>query len=457
MAHILSYLDATSLINVELVCRRWNRSASSNYFWRQIFFNQFNFGAQLDMTIQAQFPIVGSGRGKAEPQQDWKSMWRARKALNQRWQSGYAAAIYLDGHSDSVYCVQFDEYGSMDHLEDVVTNYTWLDIKSWQGRATGPSEFGMPAHMSASRSWVFPPRTLPLRFLLFPPKPPAAASDLSKRFSHLQHHRSRRLHGPHSITRDRFSVCNTMTRYWSLDPPTVLALYGISRQGIVLFVGFVAMLLVSLTSVLMRSILSLAPRTPRSVYGIKRLANFYGNWAAIVDLSTLCRWGGTLWYLPAVMVLRSYGIWLRVFASRNSPVKTEAWLAWNLARILGLSWLAGTIKSSTNLMRILVIWCASWRVTEVWFGRCTSTAPTGGLWVEAMIQASKRMTWGVGIMSWILWDGPRAGSSAPRQIIAALLQRARIAGLWLWILGLSFPESSCWQGDIASYRKRPRS
>lgn len=114
MAHILSYLDATSLINVELVCRRWNRSASSNHFWRQIFLNQFSFCSRLDTTMQAKFLIEGSGLGKAELHQDWKSMWRARKALNQRWQSGYAAAIYLDGHSDSVYCVQFDEYGSID-------------------------------------------------------------------------------------------------------------------------------------------------------------------------------------------------------------------------------------------------------------------------------------------------------------------------------------------------------
>lgn len=53
--------------------------------------------------------IGGSGLGNAGPNQDWKSIWRARKALNQRWQEGHAAAIYLDGHSDSVYCVQFDE------------------------------------------------------------------------------------------------------------------------------------------------------------------------------------------------------------------------------------------------------------------------------------------------------------------------------------------------------------
>ena len=52
---------------------------------------------------------LGHGLGKASSRQEWKSMWRARKALQQRWIDGYAAAIYLEGHTDSVYCVQFDE------------------------------------------------------------------------------------------------------------------------------------------------------------------------------------------------------------------------------------------------------------------------------------------------------------------------------------------------------------
>lgn len=33
-----------------------------------------------------------------------------RRNLDQRWKDGKAAAIYLKGHTDTVYCVQFDEY-----------------------------------------------------------------------------------------------------------------------------------------------------------------------------------------------------------------------------------------------------------------------------------------------------------------------------------------------------------
>ena len=37
-------------------------------------------------------------------------MYFVRRALDERWKNGKAAAIYLQGHEDSVYCSQFDEY-----------------------------------------------------------------------------------------------------------------------------------------------------------------------------------------------------------------------------------------------------------------------------------------------------------------------------------------------------------
>jgi hypothetical protein len=30
--------------------------------------------------------------------------------LNDRWKTGKARAVYLNGHTDSIYCLQFDEY-----------------------------------------------------------------------------------------------------------------------------------------------------------------------------------------------------------------------------------------------------------------------------------------------------------------------------------------------------------
>lgn len=62
----------------------------------------------VSMTNLAQHSSLGLG--PSLPDQDWKAMLKARKELNSRWSNGKAFAIYLEGHTDSVYCVQFDEY-----------------------------------------------------------------------------------------------------------------------------------------------------------------------------------------------------------------------------------------------------------------------------------------------------------------------------------------------------------
>lgn len=76
-----------------------------------MFRNEYNFRYHFDSGKTTKRQLGTAGLGKRVPDQDWKRMWKARKTLQQRWQKGYAAAVYLDGHTDSVYCVQFDEYG----------------------------------------------------------------------------------------------------------------------------------------------------------------------------------------------------------------------------------------------------------------------------------------------------------------------------------------------------------
>ena len=78
------------------------------------------FERELGVSYHAQIhnspasSIGGSGLGKRRPDQNWKRMWKVRKMLDNRWLKGQAAAIYLEGHKDSVYCVQFDEYVTFD-------------------------------------------------------------------------------------------------------------------------------------------------------------------------------------------------------------------------------------------------------------------------------------------------------------------------------------------------------
>ena len=110
MSQVFAYLDAISLMSAELVSHRWQSSASSHHVWKDVFRNAFQSPTQGigESRSYHRNPIPGMGRNL--PDQNWKKIWKTRKVLHQRWLDGHAAAIYLEGHSDSVYCVQFDEY-----------------------------------------------------------------------------------------------------------------------------------------------------------------------------------------------------------------------------------------------------------------------------------------------------------------------------------------------------------
>ncbi|OQE10791.1 hypothetical protein PENVUL_c003G03295 [Penicillium vulpinum] len=104
-SQIFSYLDPDSLMDAELVSRTWYR-ASSPHVWRQVFRNAHG---RRPASATASKVKMSSGLGKSIPNQDWKKKFLVRRALDQRWADGKAAAIYLQGHEDSVYCSQFDE------------------------------------------------------------------------------------------------------------------------------------------------------------------------------------------------------------------------------------------------------------------------------------------------------------------------------------------------------------
>lgn len=105
MAQILSCLDPESLMQAECVSRAWKEAASSHHVWRHVFRREYGRRPQCATKKKTQ----SAGLGKTLPNQDWKRMFFVRQALERRWKEGKAAAIYLKGHRDSVYCVQFDE------------------------------------------------------------------------------------------------------------------------------------------------------------------------------------------------------------------------------------------------------------------------------------------------------------------------------------------------------------
>lgn len=106
MAQVLSYLDPVSLMKSERVSHSWNRQASSPHVWKHVFRSAYARRPASSTTTKKRQQL---GLGKHAPHQDWKRMFLVRRALDQRWKQGKAAAIYLHGHKDSVYCAQFDE------------------------------------------------------------------------------------------------------------------------------------------------------------------------------------------------------------------------------------------------------------------------------------------------------------------------------------------------------------
>jgi F-box and WD-40 domain protein 1/11 len=107
MAQVLAFLDSDSLKNAELVSRNWHAQASSRHVWREVFRREYRRRPGSSQGIYGKPRSMGMG--KTRPNQDWKKMLGVRRTLEKRWKEGKAAAIYLHGHKDTVYCVQFDE------------------------------------------------------------------------------------------------------------------------------------------------------------------------------------------------------------------------------------------------------------------------------------------------------------------------------------------------------------
>ncbi|KAF2139670.1 uncharacterized protein K452DRAFT_300206 [Aplosporella prunicola CBS 121167] len=119
--HVFSFLDAASLASCERVSKPWHATASSRHVWREIFNRRFEQRIHVD---PPPLQMGGVGAGLITPGQDWKSMYRIRKTIERRWLSSHPAAIYFNGHTDSVYCCQFDE-------EKIITGSRDRTIRVW--------------------------------------------------------------------------------------------------------------------------------------------------------------------------------------------------------------------------------------------------------------------------------------------------------------------------------------
>mgnify|MGYP003624096289 CR=1 FL=1 len=136
---VLSNLDASSLISAESVSHGWRKLASSSHVWRNVFLRKYEPEIHVS---PAPIQMGGSGIGRVvnghpAPGQNWKGMYAARAGINKKWMAAAPAAIYLNGHTDSVYCCQFDETkaitGSRDRTIRVWDLKTYRCLKVYGG------------------------------------------------------------------------------------------------------------------------------------------------------------------------------------------------------------------------------------------------------------------------------------------------------------------------------------
>ena len=121
-AMIFTYLDANTLRACKGVSRSFRYLASDPLVWRGEYLARFN-----KETYVAPTPIQIGGAGIGRPDvrlQNWELMHKAREQINANWDAGRGRAIYMAGHTDSVYCVQFDE-------QKIITGSRDRTIRVW--------------------------------------------------------------------------------------------------------------------------------------------------------------------------------------------------------------------------------------------------------------------------------------------------------------------------------------
>lgn len=103
---ILAQLDHYALAQAALVSRRWLQVSSTNDVWRGAFYREKSSTYAMGGPVR---PGMGLGMPSVQPEKSWKEVYRVKQELEANWRDGKAKPVYLNGHLDSIYCVQFDE------------------------------------------------------------------------------------------------------------------------------------------------------------------------------------------------------------------------------------------------------------------------------------------------------------------------------------------------------------
>lgn len=118
---ILSELDAAGLSAASRVSHPWFEAVKNQHIWRESFLREKTTTYATSGPVQ---PGVGLGVPPIRPSCDWRQIYRVKQELDRRWQEGKTRPVYLNGHSDSIYCLQFDE-------QKIITGSRDKTIRIW--------------------------------------------------------------------------------------------------------------------------------------------------------------------------------------------------------------------------------------------------------------------------------------------------------------------------------------
>jgi len=107
---ICSFVDPFSLLRMSLVNKTWLTVARDNELWKR------KFAANPSWKVNIPYQHLD--------EMDWRHLYSQRYQLEQRWNTGKVTTYYLTGHTDSVYCLQFDD-------EKIITGSRDRTIKIW--------------------------------------------------------------------------------------------------------------------------------------------------------------------------------------------------------------------------------------------------------------------------------------------------------------------------------------
>ncbi|MBE3110740.1 MAG: F-box protein [Acidobacteria bacterium] len=212
---VLSHLDCAGLLTASRVSCAWRGAVANGHIWRESFLRE------KTATYATSGPVVpGAGLGvpDVKPTNDWREIYLAREELDRRWRRGEARPVYLNGHLDSIYCLQFDECVAPEPYLRRPEADSFTDTRSSRGRGTRRSACGTCTRLSASSS-SGPPTSSAMSTYSTTTRASQSTTRPSPTTRAPRPRRQPSSPFPRTTT-PRFCVCNTTTRSSSRAPRT---------------------------------------------------------------------------------------------------------------------------------------------------------------------------------------------------------------------------------------------